>query len=129
MLLVARVMVAMGAAAVIPLSMAWVGDTVAYEVRQEMLARIGLGTTLGLVSGLLVGGVMTDLLGWRWAFALMTVLYAVVGALLYMDWRRQLAEPAPASAAPAGPRASYLRQAWGILTGRWSRIVLAIILV
>ncbi|MDO9358860.1 MAG: MFS transporter [Polaromonas sp.] len=129
MLLVARVMVAMGAAAVIPLSMAWVGDTVAYELRQEMLARIGLGTTLGLVSGLLVGGVMTDLLGWRWAFVLMTLLYAVVGVLLYADWRRQLAAPQPVAAAPPGPRASYMRQAWGILTGRWSRIVLLVIMI
>ncbi|MDP3413995.1 MAG: MFS transporter, partial [Polaromonas sp.] len=59
MLLLARVLVAMGAAAVIPLAMAWVGDTVAYELRQETLARIGLGTTMGLVSGLLVGGVVT----------------------------------------------------------------------
>lgn len=129
MLLLARVMVAMAAGAVIPLSMAWVGDTVAYELRQEMLARIGVGTTLGLVSGLLVGGVMTDLLGWRWAFALMTVLYAVVGALLYGDWRRQLAAPQPAAAVPAAPRVSYLRQAWGILSGRWSRIVLVVILI
>lgn len=129
MLLLARVLVALGAAAVIPLAMAWVGDTVAYELRQETLARIGLGTTMGLVSGLLVGGVVTDALGWRWAFVLTTVLFAVVGALLWVDWRRQLAESPPAAVKPAQPRAPYLRQVGMILAGRWPRWVLIVIFI
>jgi len=128
MLLLARVMVAMGAAAVIPLSMAWVGDTVAYELRQETLARIGLGTTMGLVSGLLVGGVVTDALGWRWAFVLTTMLFAVVGTLLFVDWRRQLAV-GPAAVKATAPRAPYLRQVGVILGGRWSRLVLTVIFI
>jgi MFS transporter, YNFM family, putative membrane transport protein len=127
-LLLARVLVAMGAAAVIPLAMAWVGDTVAYELRQETLARIGLGTTLGLVSGLLIGGVVTDALGWRWAFVLTTVLFAVVGTLLFVDWRRQLAV-GPVAVKAAGPRAPYLRQVAMILGGRWSRWVLTVIFI
>lgn len=129
MLVLARVLVALGAAAVIPLSLAWIGDTVAYELRQETLARIGLGTTLGLVSGLLAGGVLTDALGWRWAFGLTTVLFAVVGALLWVDWRRQQAAAPAAAAQPAGPRTGYLRQVWMILCGRWPRWVLAVIFV
>ena len=128
MLLLARVLVAMGAAAVIPLAMAWVGDTVAYELRQETLARIGLGTTLGLVSGLLVGGVVTDALGWRWAFVLTTVLFAVVGVLLFVDWRRQLAV-GPAVVKAAGPRTPYLRQVGAILGGRWPRWVLIVVFI
>jgi len=128
-LLLARVLVAMGAAAVIPLAMAWVGDTVPYELRQETLARIGLGTTLGLVSGLLVGGVVTDALGWRWAFGLTTVLFAVVGGLLYVDWRRQKAQGLTAVTRPPGPRVAYLRQVVAILGGRWSRWVLIVIFI
>ncbi|RZJ26745.1 MAG: MFS transporter [Haliea sp.] len=128
-LLLARVMVAMGAAAVIPLSMAWVGDTVAYELRQETLARIGLGTTLGLVSGLLLGGVFTDWLGWRWAFGLTTVLFSVVGVLLFLDWRRQQALGAVAVVKPAAPREPYLRQVWTILSGRWPRLLLTVIFI
>ena len=128
MLLLARVLVAMGAAAVIPLAMAWVGDTVAYELRQETLARIGLGTTMGLVSGLLVGGVVTDALGWRWAFVLTTLLFGVVGALLFVDWRRQLAV-GPAVVKPSGPRTPYLRQVAAILGGRWPRWVLTVVFI
>jgi YNFM family putative membrane transporter len=129
MLLVARVMVAMGAAAAIPLSMAWIGDTVAYELRQETLARIGLGTTMGMVGGLLAGGVLTDTLGWRWAFGLTTVLFAVVGGLLYQDFRLQQAEGRTAPVKPAGPRPGYLRQAGSILGARWPQILLTVIFI
>ena len=130
MLVLARAMVALGAAAVIPLSMAWIGDTVAYELRQETLARVGLGTTLGLVGGQLMGGVLTDALGWRWAFGFMTLLFGVVGSLLYADWRRQQAMPvaAAASTGPAG-RPGFVAQALIIITGPWSRIVLFVAFV
>ena len=124
MLVLARVMVALGAAAIIPLSMAWIGDEVAYEQRQETLARVGLGTTLGIVGGQLFGGVITDTLGWRWAFGLMTLLFGMVGALLYADWRRQSARQVAVPVTPAQPRPGFVSQALIIITGRWTRIVL-----
>lgn len=126
-LVLARVLVALAAAAIIPISMAWVGDTIAYELRQETLARVGLGTTLGLVSGQLVGGLVTDALGWRWAFGITTVLFGAVGTLLYADWRRQQATPlaAPASGEPV-LRPGFVAQALRIITGPWSRVVLAV---
>ena len=46
-LVLARVITGLCAAAIIPLSMAWIGDAVPYEQRQETLAKVGLGTTLG----------------------------------------------------------------------------------
>ncbi|WP_395059225.1 MFS transporter [Polaromonas sp.] len=126
-LVLARVLVALGAAAIIPISMAWVGDTIVYELRQETLARVGLGTTLGLVSGQLVGGLVTDALGWRWAFGITTVLFGAVGMLLYADWRRQQATSIAAQA-PAEPvlRPGFIAQALLIITGPWSRVVLAV---
>ena len=123
-LLLARVMVALGAAAIIPLAMAWIGDEVAYGQRQETLARVGLGTTLGIVGGQLFGGVITDTLGWRWAFGLMTLLFGVVGALLLADWRRQSAGRVQQASASPGGRPGFASQALIILTGRWTRIVL-----
>lgn len=130
-LVLARMLVALGAAAIIPLSLAWIGDAVAYELRQETLARVGLGTTLGITGGQLIGGLFTDTLGWRWAFAFMTVLFGVVGLLLWRDGRRQHAEQARAGGAPAAPvaRSPYVQQALQILTGRWSRIVLGVALI
>ncbi len=130
MLVFARVLVALGAAAIIPLSLAWIGDAVSYELRQETLARVGLGTTLGIAGGQLLGGLFTDTVGWRWAFAFMTVLFGVVGALLWVEGRRQRAG-VPACVQQAGPggRPGFVQQALQIITGRWSRIVLVVALI
>ena len=129
-LVLARLVTALGAAALIPLSMAWVGDTVPSDQLQETLARIGVGTTLGIVGGQLMGGVLTDALGWRWAFAFMTLLFAVVGLLLMGDLRRQqAASPVALKPAPGAARPPFLKQALGIITGRWSRVVLLMAIV
>lgn len=123
-LVAARVLVALGAAAIIPLSLAWIGDAVAHDKVQETLARVGLGTTLGMVGGQLVGGLFTDTLGWRWAFGFMTLLFGVVGALLYVDWRRQPVALPAVVAGHAAVRPGFVAQALIIVTGSWSRIVL-----
>ena len=138
MLVFARFLMALGAAALIPLTMAWVGDTVPTNRVQEMLTRTGLGSTLGIVGGQLVGGVLTDALGWRWAFAFIAVLFAIVGLLLYKDLHRQgkelLSEPVLAAHtaeqndisanAPEAPH--FIRQALNILNSPWPRTILLI---
>ena len=126
LLVLARVMMALGAAAIIPLSMAWIGDAVAHDHIQETLARVGLGTTLGIVGGQLVGGLLTDTLGWRWAFGFMTLLFGIVGSLLYADLRRQQAAPVVVSNTPPLVRPGFVAQALIIITGPWSRIVLLV---
>jgi len=129
MLVLARMLVALGAAAIIPLSLAWIGDAVSYELRQETLARVGLGTTLGITGGQLLGGIFTDTLGWRWAFAFMTLLFGGVGLLLWRDGQRQRSA-APATHRPLPEvRPGYVQQALQIVTGRWSRIVLIVALI
>jgi len=130
MLVFARLLMALGAAALIPMTMAWVGDSVPSDQLQEMLTRTGLGSTLGIVGGQLVGGLLTDALGWRWAFVFMTVLFGVVGSLLWLDLRRQRAPAAKAEApAQSAPRLSFVTQALLIVTGPWSRIILLMALV
>lgn len=128
-LVLARVLVALGAAAIIPLSLAWIGDAVVYEVRQETLARVGLGTTLGIAGGQLFGGLFTDTLGWRWAFVFMTLLFGVVGLLLLAEGRRQRAAQAPRHDGAATRSVGFVAQALQIATGRWSRIVLIVALI
>ena len=124
-LVVARIVMALCAAAIIPLSLAWVGDAVPYSQRQETLAKVGLGTTLGLVGGQLMGGLLTDLLGWRWAFVLLTVLFAVVGFLMFTDFKQQ-PTPTTLSEMDEQNRATFLGQALRILEDPWSRYVLLI---
>jgi MFS transporter, YNFM family, putative membrane transport protein len=129
-LVFARLLMALGAAALIPLAMAWVGDAVPTERLQEMLTRTGLGSTFGIVGGQLAGGLLTDALGWRWAFVFMTALFGVVGTLLFIDLRRQQAAPAPAEvhSRPA-LRHGFVKQALIIITGPWSRTILLMALV
>jgi predicted MFS family arabinose efflux permease len=124
-LVMARVVMALCAAAIIPLSMAWIGDAVPYEQRQETLAKVGLGTTMGLVTGQLMGGLLTDTLGWRWAFVLLTVLFSVVAALMYANLKQQ---PVLATTTDHGEqnRAAFLGQALLILADPWSRYILLI---
>ena len=50
-LVVARILTAVSSAAIVPLALAWVGDQVPYAQRQETLARVGLGTMLGITAG------------------------------------------------------------------------------
>ena len=129
-LVFARLLMALGAAALIPLAMAWVGDTVPSDQLQEMLTRTGLGSTLGIVGGQLAGGLLTDALGWRWAFVFMTVLFGVVGSLMYGDLRRQRAASAKVEVhAHPVVRHGFAKQALLIITGPWSRIILIMALV
>ena len=129
-LLLARILMALGAAAMIPMAMAWIGDAVPPDQLQETLTRTGLGTTLGIVSGQLVGGLLTDAMGWRAPFVFMTVLSGVVGCLLYADLRRQRAIPAtPGLHHQPMPRHGFIKQAVLIITGPWSRVILAIAVV
>lgn len=129
MLVVARVLVALGAAAIIPLAMAWVGDVAPPDQLQETLARVGLGSTLGMVGGQLLGGLLTDTLGWRWAFGLMAVLFTVVGIFLYVNWRAQQALPVAPLDDEAFIRPGFVAQALSIITGPWSRVVLTVAFV
>ena len=129
MLVFARLLMALGAAALIPLAMAWIGDAVPSDQLQEMLTRTGLGSTFGIVGGQLAGGLLTDALGWRWAFGFMTLLFGVVGLLLWRDLRRQGASVAAALPPSSVPRHGFVRQAALIVTGPWSRIILLMAMV
>ena len=131
MLVLSRALVAVGAAAIIPLGLAWIGD-VADPVRlQETIARVGLGTALGVSFGPLVGGILTDTLGWRWAFALLATLFCVVGAMLLTDLRGQqrvLLARAAGSGVPEAPVRSqgFGRQTLAILSQPWPRTILVV---
>lgn len=96
-LVLARALTGATTAALIPLSMAWIGDAVPFAQRQSTLAKLMSGQIFGLVSGQALGGLFADLFGWRWAFAALAVSYFAVGLLLL--------RAVPRSAAGAGARA------------------------
>jgi len=87
-LILARALAGACSAGFIPMSIAWVGDTIPYERRQVTLARLGLGTTVGIATGQLVGGLFADTVGWRWAFVVLTVAFIGSGFLLVREIRQ-----------------------------------------
>jgi MFS transporter, YNFM family, putative membrane transport protein len=110
------------AAAIVPMSMAWIGDHVSYEHRQVTLAQFMTGTILGVSGGLVVGGVFTDTLGWRWSFVFLAILYTVVGIWLLSQLKS------------VDDTKSYGRlQLWApirsVLSTPWARTVLLVVLI
>ena len=77
-----------GAAAVIPVAIAWIGDVVAYERRQPVLARFLSGQILGIVFGQAAGGLLGDLIGWRATLVVLGLIHVVAGLLLLGEMRR-----------------------------------------
>ena len=125
-LLVARVVSAITGAAIVPLSMAWIGDHIPYEERQTTLAQFTIGTILGITSGQFIGGIFTDTVGWQGAFYFLAVLFLIVGSILWSQ--RHLAQEVPSTAGTKGWRAIVLPVVT-VLRVRWARVVVLTVLL
>ena len=64
-------------AAIIPLSIAWIGETIAYGVRQATLARFLFGVLFGMIGGQMVGGICADIGHWRGGFLFLALFYRI----------------------------------------------------
>lgn len=105
LLVLARALMGASAAGIIPLSMAWLGDQVSYERRQETLARLMSATVTGMMAGQWFGGWAAESLGWRSAFVVLSCMFATACGLLFFRMgplRR---------ATPISRQGSYWRQA------------------
>lgn len=75
--------------ATMTLGMAFVADAVPAEARQLVIARFISGTIVGQAMGPFIGGVLTDLAGWRATFVFVGAVFAVAGLLLFVRTRAQ----------------------------------------
>ncbi len=122
-LLAARLLAGVTAAAVIPLSMAWIGDVIPYERRQPVLARFLIGQISGFAIGTWGGGFAADHLDWRTPFFVLGGFFLLMAVVLGRMQRRLPAEAL--SMAPAGrKRASTMDEFRAVLASRWGRVVL-----
>lgn len=71
------------AAAIIPLALSFIGDTVPYAYRQAAIARLLGFTSLGAALSTAVGGILGGFVSWRAVFALYGVVALVVTAILF----------------------------------------------
>jgi len=111
------------AAAIVPLSMAFIGDHVPYDRRQTVLARFLTGTIAGIICGQVLGGVLGELVGWRGVFLLLGGLYLLIGVLLVIELRSTRVPPPLLTGSIS---VASLVESYAVLLRRpWSRVVLA----
>lgn len=84
-----RFLTALFSSSPVTLGMAYVGDQVPVVERQSVIAKFVTGTIIGQALGPLIGGLCTDLLGWRGTFLLLGAIFATVASVLYLWTRSQ----------------------------------------
>jgi predicted MFS family arabinose efflux permease len=104
--------------------MAWIGDEVAYQDRQPMLARFLSGQILGLIFGQAAGGILSQQLGWRLVFGVLAGLYLVAGFSLIAEMRRDASGRTRAAARAGVSFASALREVGRLVRRPWVRTIL-----
>jgi len=120
----ARLLAGATAAAIIPLSMAWIGDVVPYDKRQPVLARFLIGQILGLSAGVFVGGFAADHLSWRVPFFGIGLGFVAISVALFAI-NRQLPARARVLNRVEGHAVRRVVSEFGqVLARPWARVVL-----
>jgi MFS transporter, YNFM family, putative membrane transport protein len=83
-----RFLTGVAAAAVIPMSLGYIGDTFPYHLRQIALARFMSALMIGQIVGSTLGGVFGQFFGWRGIFVVFGVVSLGVTAVLTREARR-----------------------------------------
>ena len=126
LLMLARCAMGAVAAGIIPMCMALIGDQVPYEQRQTTLARLMTGTVTGLMAGQWLGGFASEYMSWRWAFAMLGVLFATAAWLLFRSGLYRAPNTVPVMALPWSEQMSHLQL---ILKKRQVQLVLFLTLL
>lgn len=124
LLLLARLMAGATAAAIIPLSMAWIGDVVPYDERQPVLAQFLIGQIVGISAGVLLGGLAADYFSWRVPF-FGIAFYFVFVSLTLLAFNRGLPSYALTTHKVAGSALRRMINEFGLVLSKpWARVVL-----
>jgi YNFM family putative membrane transporter len=121
-LVLARLATGAVAGWVIPISLAYVGDVVAADRLQPILARYASGYILGQLFGQAAGGVLGDLFGWRNVFFALGGIFAVAAAGLVVDL---IADPQTHRAARRGAKGrSFAADYRAVLSNPFARMII-----
>jgi predicted MFS family arabinose efflux permease len=112
---------------IIPFALAFMGDVVDYDRRQQVIGRFLSGQILGQLFGQAAGGVLGDYFGWRNVFFILATLLGIATAgLIYELLRNPITHARHATAQPGrGFVADYAT----VLRSPWARTVIALAFV
>lgn len=113
--------------AIVPLAMAWIGDTVSYERRQPVLARFLMGHMVGIAASATAAGWLGERYGWQAVLALLGALNLGVAVLLGYELR---VNPMAAQAGDARQSlaAGFVRMA-ALVKRPWVRVVISTVFI
>ena len=125
----ARLLAGATAAAIIPLSMAWIGDVVPYDQRQPVLARFLIGQIVGLSAGVFVGGFAADHASWRAPFFAIAAGFVVIAATLFAIDRRLPPTARITKRTEGHALRRMIDEFTQVLLQPWARVVLTTVLL
>jgi MFS transporter, YNFM family, putative membrane transport protein len=106
---------------ILPISLAFIGDVVPYDQRQQLLGRFLASQILGQLFGQAAGGIVGDYFGWRVMFFLLAAMLALAaiapGTEIATNPITRVDRTAPKG---LGPLASYKI----VLRNPWARVML-----
>ncbi|QWD80366.1 MFS transporter [Polynucleobacter sp. MWH-Spelu-300-X4] len=111
------------AAGIVPLAMAWIGETVEYENRQPVLAKLLFGTLGGTIGGQILGGICADSSDWRWGFYLLASLYLICCVTLWQTARQLKKTHQPKKSDDKKAHQHVLH----VLSQKWPRVILLMV--
>ena len=120
-LTLARFVSGLTVAWILPISLAYIGDVVPYEQRQQVLGRFLAGQVLGQLFGQAAGGIVGDWFGWRTVFLLLAAMLAVAAAALGYQLA---ANPVTRAARGTSERRSLVAGYRIVLGTPWARVML-----
>ncbi len=123
-LTVLRFITGIGAAGIIPVSIAWIGDHTTYEHRQSTLARFIGFSISGQILGPALGGAMAEWLSWREVFYVIMSTFLIVAVALF---RLDRTERRNGSTPSTHTTEHFLRTYQEILRVPWVRTILLVV--
>jgi MFS transporter, YNFM family, putative membrane transport protein len=122
-LVAARLACGLSAGWIIPLAMAFLGDVIPYERRQQVLGTFLSGQILGQLFGQAAGGILGDFFGWRPVFFFLAALFAIATAALLVEFFRN--PMTRASHTTASRSRAFVTDYATVLRSPWARTVIA----
>ncbi len=104
---------------IVPFALAFIGDVIHYENRQQVIGRFLSGQILGQLFGQAAGGVLGDYFGWRVVFFILAGMLGLATVGLFYELARN---PLTRSvAAPRQVRRGYFADYKSVLRSPWAR--------